>query len=410
MKGSVNVKLNLIRNEYPFFKHNPDLIYFDNAATALKPQCVIDVLTNYYEKESVNVHRGAYPLADCVNKQYEKARDQVANFIGANADEIIFTSGTTNGMNQLAYALLPNLNDGDVILTTKAEHASSILPFIKLMQLKDIKVEYIELDEKGHFNLNSLKKALHKKVKAVVLAEIGNVLGYHLPIKEIVELVHAEHALLFVDGAQSIAHVPVDVKDTQVDAFAFSAHKLGATTGCGALYIKKDLQQYLSPSFYGGTSNCYFDENGKVVLCKGSSGYEAGTPPIEGAIALGRICTFYQTVGMEQIQLQEQKLRDYLFQGLKKINHITVLNEDSDIAMASFIIDQIHPQDAAAYFAKHHICLRSGQHCARLLKQVIPADATLRVSLSFYNTFEEIDQFLNVCSSITLEKCFDLYI
>lgn len=399
----------LLRKNYPFFDQHPDLIYFDNAATALKPRCVIDALVRYYEKESVNVHRSAYPLAQALEKRYEQAREQVASFLHAQAEEIIFTGGTTAAMNQLAYALLPQLTDGDVILTTYAEHASCILPFLHLKQFKRIEVAYIPLDAHGRFSLPALKASLHSRVKAVVLAEIGNVLGYRLPLAQIAELVHEAGALLFVDGAQSAAYGRTDVKASKVDAFACSAHKLGATTGVGALYLKKELFPVLQPAFYGGTSNCDFDEAGHIVLCEGSAGYEAGTPPIEGAIAFGEACAYLQKIGLDVIEAKEQQLKEHLFAGLKKIAHVTLWNEDSAVPIAAFTIDHIHVQDAAAYFAKHGVCLRSGQHCARLLKQAIDAKATLRVSLAFYNTIEEIDRFLALCEKITLDACVDLY-
>lgn len=389
-------------------QHHP-LIYLDNAATTFKPQPVIDAVVKYYTEQSVNVHRGDYELSFIVDEAYDSTRKTVARFINAKPEEIVFTSGASASLNLVAYGYGRKvLKAGDVILLTEAEHASNILPWFKVQEETGAAVEYIPLNEKGELTLENFKKAMHDRVKIVAIASSTNVLGYLAPMKEIVETAHAAGAIVVCDGAQSVPHMPTDVQDWDVDFLAFSAHKLCGPTGVGVLYGKYDLLQKTEPFMLGGGSNARFDMCGNLLLKEAPYKFEAGTPPIEGVLGMRAAIEYLEAVGMADIHAYELELKRYAASQLADLDQLILYNADSPSGLITFNAKNIFAQDAASYLNSQGIAVRSGNHCAKILLNVLKTSETVRASLYFYNTKQEIDEFVKACRGITLENCINL--
>lgn len=392
------MEINRYREDYPFYKSNPNTIFFDNASTALKPKCVIDAVNHYYCDLSVNAHRGDYYLSYMVDKEIEEARKSVASFIDCEENEITFTSGTTAGINLVAEGYCKKiLNKGDEILISKLEHASNVLPWFKIASETGAVIKYVELDDK-RITLDTFKKAITSKTKIASFAYVSNVLGYKIPAKEMCELAHKHNIIFVLDGAQSTPHFKVSMRDLDCDFYAFSAHKLGGPTGIGVLYGKAKYLQECDPIILGGGMNKKIEEDGTYTVYNSVRKFEAGTPNIEGILGLGAIVKYISYVGFDFIEKKEKELRDRAIEGLKKMGHIEIYNEDNDSNTIAFNVKNVFAQDAASYFAKYNICLRAGQHCAKLIDGVINTYATLRCSFYFYNTIEEVDKFIEVAS------------
>ncbi len=404
-----------IRKDFPMLidkngKEN-NVIYFDNAATTFKPQSVIDSVLRYYTEASVNIHRGDYDLSYQVSNEYENARETIATFINAQANEIVFTSGASASLNLVAYGWgRKYLKPGDIVLSTEAEHASNILPWFKTVEETKAVLEFIPLTKSGELTVENFKKVMNEKVKVVTLASITNVLGYIAPIKEIIEIAHEYGAIVVVDGAQSVPHIPTDVKDWDVDFLAFSAHKMVGPTGVGALYGKYELLEQTDPFILGGGSNARFDICGNILLKNPPYKFEAGTPAIEAVLGFESAVKYLMNIGMENIQSYEHTLRTYVIEELKKMDHIELYNPNTDTGIITFNVKGIFAQDAASYINANHIAVRSGNHCAKILMDLLQTSETIRASFYFYNTKEEVDEFLRVVSEITLEKCVELYV
>ncbi len=400
-----------IRNDFPLLTKNKDLVYFDNAATTLKPQVVIDEIMNVLSYESVNVHRGDYNLSHHISTKFDNVRVKVAKFINAETKEIVFTSGASESLNLVAYGYgRKYLKEGDIILSSEAEHASNILPWFKVAEETKAEVKYIKLSENGEFTLDNFKAAMNDRVKVVSLANVTNVLGYILPMKEICAIAHSYGAIVICDGAQSVPHTITDVKDMDCDFLAFSAHKMCGPTGVGILYGKYDLLQDLEPFMLGGGSNARFDMCGNIKLKDAPYKFESGTPPIEGIIGLGSAIDYLTEVGMKNIHQYEVELHTYLIEKLKELKHITIYNPNAGTGIVSFNVEGIFPQDAASYLNKFNIAVRSGNHCAKILMNVLKTQYTIRASLYFYNTKEEVDAFVDALKDISLDKCVDIVI
>ncbi|MBV1710161.1 MAG: cysteine desulfurase [Erysipelothrix sp.] len=406
--------VNKIRQDYPMLNgrsmQGKPLVYFDNAATTFKPQVVIDTVVKYYTEQSANVHRGDYDLSYQVSEAYESAREAVARFINAQPREIVFTSGASAALNLVAYGWGQKyLKEGDVILSTEAEHASNILPWFKAAEVTKAIFEYIPLADNGEITLENFKAAMHSKVKVVTLANITNVLGYVAPIKEMAKIAHEFGAIIVVDGAQGVPHIATDVEDWDVDFLAFSAHKLCGPTGVGALYGKYELLQLTDPFMLGGGSNARFDICGNILLKNPPYKFEAGTPAIEAVLGFKAAIDYISAIGMENITNYEHELRAYLMSQIKDMDHITIYNPDAATGIITFNVKDIFAQDAASYINSQGIAVRAGNHCAKILMDMLQTSETIRASLYFYNTKEEIDHFANVIREITLEKCVDLF-
>lgn len=386
------------REDFPML--NQDIIYLDNGATTFKPQCVIDKMNEYYEKYSANAHRGDYSISYKVDVEYENARKTVAKFIGADTDEIVFTSGDTASLNYIATGFFDNLLEpGDEIIITNAEHASNVLPWFRLANKHDLKINYIPLDSNLHVTVENLKTVVTPKTKVIAIAEITNVVGDVRPIKEITDFAHENNIFVVVDGAQSVPHKSVNVKETGIDFLAFSGHKMCGPTGIGVLYAKRELLNNIEPLILGGGMNESFDNENEIYLKEIPHRLEAGTPNIAGAIGLGEAVKYLSNIGMDKIAIYEQKLKEYLTSKLKRIPYINIVNEEADSGIVAFNVEGIFSQDVAYYLNKYNICVRAGNHCAKILKKSIGVKNTVRVSLYFYNTYEELDALVELLSN-----------
>lgn len=394
--------VNEVRRDFPMLNgkkmQGHPLIYFDNGATTLKPQMVIDTVCDYLTRYSGNAHRGDYDLSHEVDEQYENAREITQNFIHAKRkEEIVFTSGSTDSLNMIAYGYgLTHLKENDEILITVAEHASNTLPWFDVANQVGANVKYIDLDEQGALTLDNVKKAITEHSKILAVAEVTNVLGYHVPLKEICEYAHQQGMIVVVDGAQSVPHRKTDVQETDIDFLAFSGHKMCGPTGVGVLYGKYDLLRETKPMRLGGGSNSRYNSCGVVTLKEPPYKFEAGTPNIEGVIGLGSAIAYIDSLGMDNIHQYESELRQYCVEKMKQLDNVEIYNENSQGAIA-FNIKGVFSQDAASLFNTYGIAVRAGQHCAKILDEFLNVTNTLRVSFYFYNTKDEVDQFIEVC-------------
>lgn len=387
-----------IREEFPMLVNNNNLIYFDNGATTFKPKLVIDSIKDYYENYTSNAHRGDYNISLKTDMKYEATRKKVKEFINADrVEEIIFTSGTTESLNMIVKSYFKNiLTQGDEVLITKSEHASNVLPWFELAKKIGINVKYIELDNEMKVTLDNIKKIITPNTKVISIAHITNVVGDIRPIKEIVEYVHTLGIKVVVDGAQSVPHMKVDVQDLNCDFLAFSAHKMCGPTGVGVLYGKFDLLEQMKPYNLGGGMNASFTSDGDIEYKSLPQRLEAGTPNIAGVIGLGAAIDYLSLLDMDKVHEYELKLKEYLVKKLKENENIEVYNETSESGIVAFNIKNIFSQDTAIYLNDYNICVRAGNHCAKILKDELEIKNTCRISLYFYNTKEEIDKLIEV--------------
>ena len=385
------------RDDFPILNNN-NLIYFDNGATTLKPKCVIDIINDYNTKFTANAHRGDYKNSLIVDDLYEGARKNIRDFINAKeTSEIVFTSGSTESINMIVFGYFADrLNEGDEVLITESEHASNILPWYVLQEKLKIKVKYIKLNDKNEVTIDEVKNAITEKTKVISIAHVTNVIGDVRDIKSISKIAHEKDILLVVDASQSIAHMKVDVQELDIDFMAFSSHKMYSSTGTGVLYGKFDLLDKVKPINYGGGMNAMFTSDGYYELREIPTRLEAGTQNIEGVIALGEAVSYLSNIGMDKIYEYEHNLRKYLISELEKLDFIELYNKENDSSTVAFNIKDVFSQDTAVYLDKYNICVRAGNHCAKILNNVFHINNTCRISLSFYNTKEEVDLLINV--------------
>ena len=358
-----------IRLDFPMLNNKTmqgkPLVYFDNGATSLKPQCVIDAICDYYSNFTANAHRGDYDIAHKVDQTFDAVRSKVANFINAKDKEVVFTAGTSMSINMVAYGYgVKYLTENDEILITEAEHASNVLPWYKVAEQTGCKVNFIELDEKGRLTVDNLKKALNSNVKIVSLAHISNVLGYDFDVKEFSKLIHEVGAIFLLDGAQSVPHKKVDVKDLDVDFLVFSGHKMCGPTGIGVLYGKYDLLNKMDPLMTGGGMNTKFDMCGNIGYQHPPLKFEAGTQNIAGVIGLGAAIDYLNSIGLDVIEQREKELKRYAIKKLKEVDIITIYNDDNDSGIITFNVKDVFAQDAASLFNSYGIAVRCGEHCS----------------------------------------------
>lgn len=385
------------REDFLIFK-NSNMVYFDNGATTLKPIQVRDAINKYYDEYTANIHRGDYTNSLKVSELYDNCRELVRELINAkHTSEIVFTAGTTASLNDIAFGYFANhLKKGDEVLITESEHASNVLPWFILQKELGIIVNYIPLNDNHEVTIDALKSVISNKTKAVSLAHITNVIGDVRDIKTISKVCHDNNILLVVDAAQSIAHEKIDVVDMDIDFMAFSGHKMYGPTGIGVLYGKFDLLKELKPRSYGGGMNAIFNKEGYVELKDLPDKLEAGTPNIEGVLGLSACINYINSIGINKISKYEHELRDYLVSKLSELDFIKIYNKDNYSTIVAFNINGVFSQDTAIYLDKYNICVRAGNHCAKILKNVFNIANTCRISLSFYNTREEIDLLINV--------------
>ena len=381
---------------------NNDLIYFDNGATTLKPKSVIDSIVDYYSNYGANAHRGDYKISLKVDDVYEGVRKKIKNFINAkDTSEIVFTSGTTDGINKVVFGYFKDyLNKDDEVLITESEHASNVLPWFILQKELGIKVKYIPLNDDNEVEIDNVRKMITDKTKVISLAYITNVIGDIRPIREICELAHRHNILVVVDGAQSIGHIKTDVIIDDIDFLACSAHKMYGPTGIGFLYGKFDLLDKMKPLEYGGDMNAMFTDDGYVELREVPIRFEAGTQNIAGVIGMGAAIDYISGLGINKILTYEHKLKEYLIRRLEELDNIEIYNKNNVGNIVTFNVKDVFSQDTAIYLDKYNICIRAGNHCAKMIGNVFNVNNTCRISLAFYNTKEEIDRLIEVLKKI----------
>ncbi|EAD0602850.1 cysteine desulfurase [Listeria monocytogenes] len=396
------IDIQKIRADFPILAqeiNEKPLAYLDNAATSQKPKQVIEALTHYYEFDNANVHRGVHTLAAKATDAYESARGKVAKFIHAReVAEIIFTRGTTSAINLVvdSYAEA-NIEAGDEIVISYLEHHSNLIPWQQLAKRKGAVLKYIELEEDGTISVEQAKKTIGEKTKIVALAHVSNVLGTITPMKEIAAIAHQFGAVILVDGAQAVPHMEVDVVDLDADFYAFSGHKMMAPTGIGALYGKRELLDAMEPTEFGGEMIDFvelYDSTWKELPWK----FEAGTPIIGGAIALGAAIDYLAEVGLANIHAHEQALASYAIEEMSKIEGITIYgpkDASKRCGLVTFNLEGAHPHDIATILDEDGIAIRAGHHCAQPLMKWLDVSSTARASFYIYNTKEEIDALID---------------
>lgn len=387
-----------IRKDFPMLKkrmQNHPLVFLDNASTTFKPKTVINAINNYNENITSNSHRGDYDLCFNMDQEVDSTRIEVAKFINAKKEEIVFTSGASMSINLVAYGYaMKHLKKGDEILLTEAEHASNTLPWFKVQESVGAKVKFIPLTKEGRLTLDNVKKAITNKTKIIAVAHVTNVLGYLTPIKEICKLAHQKKIIVVVDGAQSVPHRKTDVKDLDVDFLSFSAHKMCGPTGIGVLYGKYELLEKMDPTLTGGGMNESFYTTGEVSYFDPPMRFEAGTLNLEGVCGLKAAVQYLNKIGMNNIEKHEQTLRAYLIKELKKIKDVVIYNEHAESGIVTINKKNVFAQDEATFLNSRGIAVRSGQHCAKILNGFLNTPATVRISLYLYTSKEDIDQLV----------------
>jgi cysteine desulfurase/selenocysteine lyase len=381
-----------------------DFAYLDNAATTQKPVSVLDAMKDYYEKDNANPFRGVYDLSERATERYENARAKTAAFINAGSpEEIVFVRNATEALNLLAYSWCEdNISEGDEIVVSVMEHHSDFLPWKYMAEKKNAKLVKLEPDEAGAVTDEELDKCLSEKTKIVALTQVSNVLGRVNDIKHIAEKVHAAGALISVDGAQSVPHMKVDVKDLDVDFLSFSGHKMYAPMGIGALYAKKEHLENMRPFMYGGEmiQTVHWD---RVTYAEVPHKFEAGTVNVGGAVGLSAAIDFINEVGWDIMEAQEEKLSRKAVEGIKSVKGIRLIGSDKPEdhkGIVTFMVEDVHPHDVADILGRAGVCVRAGHHCAQPLMDHLGVKSTCRASFAFYNTEEEVDRFLEELSKV----------
>jgi cysteine desulfurase/selenocysteine lyase len=391
-----------LRNDFPIFKkkiNGKELVYLDNASTTQKPYSVIDSITDFYTNYNSNIHRAVYQLAEEATELYEQSREKIANFINVRPEEIVFTRNTTESINLISHSWArSNLKKNDGIVITELEHHSNIVPWQILCQEIGTRLEYVGIDENGFLDLEHMIELISsKKVKLVSLSHMSNVLGTIVPIEAIIKVAHEHDIPVIVDGAQSVPHMPVNVKNMDCDFLVFSAHKMLGPTGVGVLYAKKEFLEKMRPFMGGGDmikEVFKFHTNYNEVPYK----FEAGTPNIADVVGFGAAIDYLEKIGMENIRRHEISLTDYALESILSLKYVTIYGPKDPKCrggVISFNIADIHPHDLATIMNEHGIAIRSGHHCAQVLMQRLDVPATSRASFYIYNTKEEIDKFVN---------------
>ena len=392
-----------IKSEFPLLQ-NRDVVYLDNSATSQKPQCVIDAVSSYYNRDNANPLRGLYELSIDATEAYENARKTVADFIHASRpEEIVFTRNATESLNLIAYSYgMHFLRTDDEIIVSIMEHHSNLLPWQIVAKHTGAKVKYLECNEKGEIFPEDLEKLMTEKTKLVCLTQISNVFGRINDIKTFARIAHEGGALFVCDGAQSVPHIPVDVTDLDVDFLAFSGHKMYGPMGIGALYGKYELLEKMPPFLYGGEMIEYVTRCG-ATYAPVPHKFEAGTVNAGDAVGLAKAIEFINGYGFETIESRELALTQMALDGMKDIPHVHVIGSKEakeHNGIITFTVDGVHPHDVAAVFDAHHIAVRAGHHCVQPLHKHLHFMSTTRMSLAFYNNEDDISAFLQCLKNI----------
>ncbi|MCL5875444.1 MAG: cysteine desulfurase [Candidatus Dependentiae bacterium] len=386
-----------IKQDFPQLQQA--IVYIDNAATTQKPQVVLDALINFYTKTNANIHRGLYALAEQATQLYEDARAQVAQFIGARPEELIFTRGTTESINFVATAWgNDHLQKGDEILISVMEHHSNSIPWQQIAKRKEAVLKVIPLNPDGTLDMAKVPDLLSKKTKIIALSHVSNALGTHNDMHAVRDFARQVGALFLIDAAQSVAHQEINVKELDCDFLAFSGHKMLGPTGIGGLYIKKELHDLISPYQFGG-GMVFQASSQDATWLKAPHKFEAGTPPIAQAIGLGAAVKYIKSaIDFDALQRHEAALCTRLIEGLLELKQVTIVGPIEQLKakghLVSFTVDGYHAHDVAAYLGQQGICVRAGNHCAQPLARFLKIDATVRVSFYAYNTMDDVDMLV----------------
>jgi cysteine desulfurase/selenocysteine lyase len=395
------IDVTALRKDFPILEREVrpgvPLVYLDSTATTQKPVVVLDAMDNFYRHNNANIHRGVHTLAEEATAMYEGARQQVADFIhAASSREIIFTRNTTESINLVAYSWArANLKSGDMIILTEMEHHSNLVPWQMLAVERGVTLEFVPVTDEGLLNLDVFRFLLERNPKMVAFTGMSNVLGTINPMAEIITLAHAAGALVLVDGAQSVPHLPADVRALDVDFLAFSAHKMLGPTGIGALYARERLLEAMPPFLGGG------DMIKTVHLQTFTSNdvphkFEAGTPAVAEAVGFGAAITYLNTLGMEAVATHERELVSYALERLEEIPGVAVLGPAADKkgGVAAFTLEGVHPHDVAQILDHYGVAVRAGHHCAQPLHEKFGITATTRASFYVYSMKEEVDKLV----------------
>ena len=387
--------VNKIREEFPALSQRifgKKLVYLDNGATTQKPKCVIDTINKFYTTNNANIHRGVHHLSQLATDQYEKARTTIQNFVNASfPEEIIFTSGTTSGINLLASSFGEQLCQGDEIIISALEHHSNIVPWQMLCERKSCKLKVIPINERGELIMDEFDALLNEKTKLVSISHISNTLGTINPVKNIIKKAHAKGAVVHIDGAQSIQHTSVNVKDLDCDFYTFSGHKVFGPTGVGVLYGKKALLNNMPPYQGGGDmiKKVTFEKTTYNIL---PHKFEAGTPHIAGGIGLGKAIEYLSGLNMSAIQEYERGLGEYAESKLLQIEGLRLIGTAKNkTSVVSFVVEGIHHFDLGTLMDKQGVAIRTGHHCTQPIMDFYGITGTVRASFAFYNTRHEVD-------------------
>src|SRR6266568_3462510 len=387
-----------IKNHFPIFKNNPDLVYLDSSASSQKPQVVIDAVSEFYTNQYANIHRGIYDLSQNATDRYEEVREKVAQFIGArHVSEIVLTSGTTEALNLVAFGWAKKkLQKGDIVVLSEMEHHSNIVPWLVLKKEIGIELVYLLMTKDFKLDYKKIADAPQERIKLISLTHASNVLGTINPLEEIISYFKKINPdmKICIDAAQSVPHMPVNVLNLGCDFLAFSSHKMLGSSGVGVLYAKKELLDEMEPHMFGGNMIRKVTKE-SVFWADTPDKFEAGTPNIEGVIGLGAAIDYLQEIGLDAIQKHEQELISYSLEMFKNKKNVTLFgphSEDDRLGVFSFAIGNVHPHDTAEILNRLHIAVRTGHHCAQVLMTVLGVAGTARASLYLYNTKEDIDR------------------
>ncbi len=400
ISDQVNLRFNNWKSDFPLLSSNATskkLIYLDSAASAQKPQIVIDSMKSFYESEYANIHRGVYELSEKATIAYEGARKSVSEFIGASkVEEIVFTKGATESINLVASSWgAQNLTSDDEILITTMEHHANIVPWHLLHKRTGVKIKAVNIDENGELDIDHFHQLLTKKTKLVSITQTSNALGVNTPLSEIIDTAHSLNALVLVDGCQGIVHKRVDLQQLDADFYVFSGHKLYGPSGIGVLYGKYDILESMQP-YQGGGDMIVTVTTNDSTYAKPPYRFEAGTPPIASAVGLAEAIKYISNIGMESIALHEHSLLKYASKSLQDANIVKLFSPiDDKAAIISFNFDDVHPHDVGTILDNEGIAVRAGHHCAQPTMSHFGVSGTVRASFGLYNDFNDIDALIS---------------
>lgn len=392
--------LEVKRSDFPLLESNKELVYLDSAATSIKPQIVIDKINEYYTKYGVNIHRGVYDLSGIATNEYEELRNVVAKFINSKPEEVVYTKGTTDGINKLAYMLEDSINENDEIIVSVLDHHSLIMPWQNIALKKKAKLVFVDLNENNQITVENFKKCLNQNTKIVALTHVSNVLGVISPVKEITKLAHEVGALVILDGAQSVPHMKVDVKELDVDFLAFSGHKMMAPTGTGILYGKYKLLNSLNPVEFGGDMNDGVEKYSSTYK-DAPEKFEAGTQNIEGVIAFKKAIEYLSNLGLDEVHEHSKELAQYVVEQIKDNPLVELYTKNPESGIVTFNIKDVHPHDVATFLSSYNICIRAGHHCAQLITHHLGCMGTVRASFYIYNTLDDAKKLVEAINAAT---------